>query len=117
MEPHILTPCGSINRQEEDRCDARSQTAARGECRWRLLICAALVCLAVISVTCIGWSRPAPAATDDSQAQASADQKKARQLLEFNVNEAAQYAFSRDRERREKLEFRKEPVYVWTNLV
>ena len=38
-------------------------------------------------------------------------------LLELHTNEAGSYTIYRDRDHREKLEFRREPVYVWTNPV
>jgi hypothetical protein len=71
----------------------------------------------MIVVICAGLSCAAAARADDPKSPASEDQKRAKQLLEFNINEAAQYTFYRDRDRREKLEFHDEPVYVWTNLV
>ncbi len=38
-------------------------------------------------------------------------------LLELYTNEAESYTIHRDRDHREKLEFHREPVYVWTNPV
>jgi len=70
-----------------------------------------------VLLLCTGLAWRGAALADDSKSSASDDQKKAKQLLAFNVNEAAQYTIYRDRSRREKLEFHKEPVYVWTNLV
>ena len=37
------------------------------------------------------------------------------QLLELNTNDAASFSFFRDVERTQKLEFKREPVYRWTN--
>jgi hypothetical protein len=53
---------------------------------------------------------------DDSN-PAAADQKKVKRLLMLSRNEAESYTIYRDSARRKKLELRKEPVYVWTNVI
>jgi hypothetical protein len=57
-----------------------------------------------------------PAAKDDGAAQKAARAKRQR-LLEIYGNEAAGYTIYRDASRKEKVELRPEPVYVWTNPV
>src|SRR5260221_3104341 len=53
---------------------------------------------------------------DDSK-PSTAEQKKVKRLLALSHAEAASYTIYRDSARREKLELRKEPVYVWTNVL
>jgi hypothetical protein len=48
---------------------------------------------------------------------ASAESKIIKPLLALYGKDAAEYTIYRDRERRDKLELREEPVYVWTNAV
>jgi hypothetical protein len=52
-----------------------------------------------------------------SDQSATAEQRKVKRLLALSQNEAARYTIFRDAARREKLELRKEPVYVWTNVL
>ena len=59
---------------------------------------------------------PALAWSDDSK-PATAEQKKVKRLLALSQSEAARYTIFRDSARQEKLELRKEPVYVWTNVL
>jgi hypothetical protein len=56
----------------------------------------------------------APVSKDDAAAQEAARIKRER-LLKLYVSEAADYTIYRDASRRDKLELRREPVYVWTN--
>ncbi len=56
----------------------------------------------------------APVSKDDSAA-AEAARKKRERLLPLYTSEAAEYTIYRDSSRRDKLELRREPVYVWTN--
>ncbi len=57
-----------------------------------------------------------PAAKDEREAQEAARTKRER-LLEIYGTEAAGYTIYRDASRKEKVELRTEPVYVWTNPV
>jgi hypothetical protein len=57
-----------------------------------------------------------PVANDDAAAQRAARAKRER-LLEIYATEAAEYTIYRDASRKEKVERRPEPVYVWTNQV
>jgi len=57
-----------------------------------------------------------PVATDDAAAQQAARAKRER-LLEIYATEAAGYTMYRDASRKERVELRPEPVYVWTNPV
>jgi len=51
------------------------------------------------------------------KAQTAELQAKSKRLLALNVEEASGFTFYRDAARREKLEFRRDPVYNWTNVV
>ena len=53
---------------------------------------------------------------DDSR-PSTTEQKKVKRLLALSQSEAEGYTIYRDSVRREKLELRKEPVYVWTNVL
>jgi hypothetical protein len=57
-----------------------------------------------------------PVAKDDAATRQSARAKRER-LLEIYGAEAAQYTIYRDASRKERVELRPEPVYVWTNPV
>ena len=57
-----------------------------------------------------------PVAKDDAATQQAARAKRER-LLEIYASEAAGYTIYRDASRKEKVELRPEPVYVWTNPV
>jgi hypothetical protein len=57
-----------------------------------------------------------PAPTDDPVAR-SAGHARSKYLLEVYTAEAAGYTIYRDASRKEKLELRREPVYVWNNRV
>ena len=57
-----------------------------------------------------------PASKDDSASQQAARIKRER-LLEIYTKDAAGYTIYRDASRKEKVELRREPVYVWTNPV
>jgi hypothetical protein len=57
-----------------------------------------------------------PAANDDAAAQRAARAKRER-LLEIYATEAAGYTIYRDAGRKDRVELRPEPVYVWTNPV
>jgi hypothetical protein len=57
-----------------------------------------------------------PAAKDDSASQQAARSKRER-LLEIYTGDAAEYTIYRDASRKDKVELRREPVYVWTNPV
>ena len=57
-----------------------------------------------------------PVAKDDAATQEAARAKRER-LLEIYTREAAEYTIYRDASRKEKVELRREPVYVWTNPV
>jgi hypothetical protein len=59
---------------------------------------------------------PPPAARGDSAAPLPSKDKRER-LLEIYRNEAEGYTIYRDASRREKVELRGEPVYLWTNPV
>jgi hypothetical protein len=50
-------------------------------------------------------------------AQVAADKSKRDRLLAIYVEEAAGYTIYRDADKKEKVELRREPVYVWTNPV
>ena len=56
----------------------------------------------------------APVSQDDAAVREAARNKRER-LLELYTSEAAEYTIYRDASRRDKLELRREPVYVWTN--
>jgi hypothetical protein len=56
----------------------------------------------------------APVAKDDAAAREAARNKRER-LLRLYTSEAAEYAVCRDASRKDRLELRREPVYVWTN--
>ncbi|HLN06645.1 MAG TPA: serine/threonine-protein kinase, partial [Acidimicrobiales bacterium] len=58
-----------------------------------------------------------PAAAQDKSAVQQATRAKRERLLEIYGAEAAEYAIYRDASRKEKVELRPEPVYVWTNPV
>ncbi len=58
----------------------------------------------------------APVAKDDAATQQAARAKRER-LLEIYAREAAEYTIYRDAGRKEKVELRREPVYIWTNPV
>lgn len=53
---------------------------------------------------------------DDAAAQQAARTKRDR-LLQIYTNDAAEYTIYRDASRHEKVELRREPVYVWTNPI
>jgi hypothetical protein len=55
-----------------------------------------------------------PVAKDDAAAREAARNKRER-LLQRYTSVAAEYTIYRDASRKEKLELRREPVYVWTN--
>jgi hypothetical protein len=57
-----------------------------------------------------------PVVNDDPAAQAAARAKRER-LLEIYAGEAENYTIYRDASRNEKVQLRREPVYVWTNPV
>lgn len=57
-----------------------------------------------------------PAAHDSSPARPS-DRDMRQRLLDLYTAEAAGYTIYRDDSRREKLELRREPVYIWSNQV
>jgi hypothetical protein len=57
-----------------------------------------------------------PAPKDDSASQQAARIKRER-LLEIYSRDAAEYTIYRDASRKDKVELRREPVYVWTNPV
>jgi hypothetical protein len=57
-----------------------------------------------------------PVAKDDAATQQAARAKRER-LLEIYASEAAGYTIYRDASRKDKVELRPEPVYVWTNPV
>jgi hypothetical protein len=46
-----------------------------------------------------------------------ATKSKKERLLEIHLNEASSYTFFRDASRKEKVELRREPVYVWQNQI
>jgi hypothetical protein len=50
-------------------------------------------------------------------AASTEQQARSKRLLALNVEQASAFTFYRDTARREKLDFRREPVYIWTNLV
>ncbi len=56
----------------------------------------------------------APVSKHDVAAREAARNKRER-LLRLYTSEAAEYIIYRDASRNEKLELRREPVYVWTN--
>ncbi len=56
----------------------------------------------------------APISNDDAAAREAARNKRER-LLKLYTSEAAEYTMCRDSSRRDQLELRREPVYVWTN--
>jgi hypothetical protein len=57
-----------------------------------------------------------PVAKGDAATQQAARAKRER-LLEIYAREAAEYTIYRDAGRKEKVELRREPVYIWTNPV
>jgi hypothetical protein len=57
-----------------------------------------------------------PALKGDSKLQQAARSRR-EQLLEIYINEAAGYTIYRDASRKERVELKREPVYVWTNPV
>jgi hypothetical protein len=57
-----------------------------------------------------------PAAKDDAAARATAHDRS-KYLLDVYTAEAAAYTIYRDVSRKERLELRREPVYVWNNRV
>jgi hypothetical protein len=57
-----------------------------------------------------------PVANDDAANQKAARAKRER-LLEIYAAEAAEYTIYRDAGRKEKVELRRDPVYIWTNPV
>ena len=57
-----------------------------------------------------------PVVKDDSTAQ-EAVRKKRDWLLQIDTTNAAEYTIHHDASRREKVELRREPVYVWTNPI
>jgi hypothetical protein len=86
------------------------------------------VCLLAVLVTCLPCGLPSraqqsvappgqsPVASDDQATQQAARAKRER-LLEIYTGEAEGYSIYRDASRKEKVELRREPVYVWTNPV
>jgi hypothetical protein len=54
-------------------------------------------------------------AADDPPAPRTLDKAKRARLLEIYRDDAAKYVMYRDAKKAEKLELRREPVYVWTN--
>ena len=58
-----------------------------------------------------------PPASGDDPASRSAGHARSQRLLEVYTAEAAGYTIYRDASRKEKLELRREPVYVWNNRV
>ena len=58
----------------------------------------------------------APIAKDDAPAHEAARAKRER-LLAIYAGEAAGYTIYRDASHKEKVELRRDPVYVWTNPV
>ena len=58
-----------------------------------------------------------PPTSGDDPASRSAGRSQSQRLLELYTAEAAGYTFFGDASRREKLELRREPVYVWTDRV
>ncbi len=69
--------------------------------------------LLIVLTTVPGQS---PVAKDDAATQQAARAKRER-LLEIYATEAAGYTIYRDASRKDKVELRREPVYVWTNPV
>jgi hypothetical protein len=51
----------------------------------------------------------------DNARNDEAGRSKSQKLLELHTNDAASFSFFRDVERTQKLKFRREPVYRWTN--
>jgi hypothetical protein len=64
-----------------------------------------------VFVVAIRADEPSPKANSAEQPA------KSKRLLALNLEQAAGFTFYRDASRREKLEFRREPVYNWTNAV
>ena len=52
-----------------------------------------------------------------AQGESEAAQAQRERLFKLHLGDALEYTMYRDSSRKEKLEFRKQPVYVWTNLV
>jgi hypothetical protein len=69
--------------------------------------CAAFLC------TCLALAGRAGAAPPDDVK--SVDKKNADRLFELHLNDAAQYEFFRDASHRQKIELRRQPVYLWLN--
>jgi hypothetical protein len=57
-----------------------------------------------------------PVTKDDSASRQAAGSKRER-LQELYASEAAEYVIYRDASRKDKLELRHEPIYVWTNPI
>jgi hypothetical protein len=62
------------------------------------------------------WLGQSPVPKDESASQRAARLKRER-LLEIYTNDAAGYTIYHDASRKERVELRREPVYVWTNPV
>jgi hypothetical protein len=69
------------------------------------------VCIFILLTVLPGQS---PISSDDSASEQAARSKRER-LREFYTGEAAGYTIFRDASRQERVELRREPVYVWTN--
>ena len=84
---------------------------------WSLAVVA--LCLAAGRPVCAQQptAQPGRSPTADNHASQQSARSKRDRLMAIYVNDAAEYTIYRDASRKERVELRREPVYVWTNPV
>jgi hypothetical protein len=96
----------------------RTWTATLRRSAWSLA--AVVTCFPAGETACaqraVAQPGQSPVAKDNDASQKSARNKRDR-LMEIYLSEATQYTIYRDASRKKRVEFRREPVYVWTNQV
>ena len=96
----------------------KTWTATLRRSAWSLAV--VVTCFPAGGAACTSKRSRSPASRQ-SRRTTTASQQSARtkrdRLMEIYLSEAAEYTIYRDASRKERVELRREPVYVWTNPV
>jgi hypothetical protein len=96
----------------------KTWTATLRQSAWSLAV--VVTCFPAVGAACaqqaVAHPGQSPIAKDNHASQQSARTKRDR-LMEIYLSDAAEYTIYRDASRKERVELRREPVYVWTNPV
>jgi hypothetical protein len=99
-------------------CHSKTWTATLRRNAWSLAV--VITCFPAEGGVCaqeaVVQPGQAPIAKDNPASQQSARTKRDR-LMEIYLRDAAEYTIHRDATRKERVELKREPVYVWTNPV